>query len=295
VMLGVVVAFAWVGAVPLLPAQEADVAAQEDTLSPEEQKRRAKEKRIADYLESKEQRRLEAESRSLAQETAPPAKAASEESATAAQATELATRAPSAAAEPQRYPSLPRELAAAQEAIRASHLARDPTIERHLILIDRSQASPQQLAAFANFLAESGMNRLALAYYEVAVRLEADDPVLWNNLGTIHRQLGEWEKAKRAFVRALKLNPANAMAHYNLGAVYDVQRKYDSAVREYRIALSLDPNLGELEFNPSAANNERLLAVKLLIYQEHAGNVGLPLSPMGDRIVSAPPLNTLDE
>ena len=176
-----------------------------------------------------------------------------------------------------------------------SHLASDPTVAHHLTLIDRSQASPQQLAAFGNFLADSGMNRLALIYYDVALRLETKDPLLWNNLGTLHRQLGEWDKAKEAFGRALNLDPANAMAHYNLGAVYDEQRKYDNAVREYRIALTLEPKLGDPEFNPSAANNERLLAVKLLIYQDQAGNVGLPLIPAAERIEISPPPTLFDE
>jgi tetratricopeptide (TPR) repeat protein len=264
------------------PEPTAAATASGEALSPEEEKRRAVERRIAEYLEAKERRRLEAETRAAqAAET--------ETAATAAPATAAAAPAPS------KRPALPRELALAQQIVRQSHLGKDPTIHYYLDLIDRSQASPEQLAAFGNFLADSGMNRMALPYYEVAVRLRSDDPVLWNNIGTIYRQLGDWDDAKQAYARSLSLNPTNAMAHYNLGAVYDVQRKYDDALREYRIALTIDPELGNPEINPSAANNERLLAVQLMIYQDHAGNVGLPLMPMGEPIVLAPLASELDE
>ena len=46
----------------------------------------------------------------------------------------------------------------------------------------------------------------------------------------------------------------------------------------FKIALTLDPTLGDPAYNPQAANNERLLAVKMLLYREQVGTLGLPLS-----------------
>jgi hypothetical protein len=39
----------------------------------------------------------------------------------------------------------------------------------------------------------------------------------------------------------------------------------------------LEPKLGDPQVNPQAANNERLLAVKLMLYKQQTGNLGLPL------------------
>ena len=85
---------------------------------------------------------------------------------------------------------LPRALARAQEAVRSSQIGQDPSMQRYLDMVDRQEASPQQLGAIGNFLAQAGMGREALAYYGVALNLDKRDPVLWVNTGTLHRQAG---------------------------------------------------------------------------------------------------------
>ena len=52
---------------------------------------------------------------------------------------------------------------------------------------------------------------------------------------------------------------------------------YDDAIEEYKIALTIDPTLGDPAINPQAANNEKLMAVRMLLYKEQSGNLGLPL------------------
>jgi tetratricopeptide (TPR) repeat protein len=186
---------------------------------------------------------------------------------------------------------LPRPLARAQDSVRRSQLAKDPTVQLWLERIDRQAASAHELAAFANFLSENGLSREALAYYGVAIHLEENDPLLWVNLGTIHRQLGELGPAASAYEAALSVDPNHALAHYNLGAVLDERGKYADAIEEYKLALSLDPSLGDPSLNPQAANNDRLTAVRLMLYQEQAGSLGMPLvdvqTPSKDR--PAPP------
>ena len=49
------------------------------------------------------------------------------------------------------------------------------------------------------------------------------------------------------------------------------------AVVSDRRALVLDPSLADPRKNPQVVNNENLMAVKLLIYQNQAGSLGLPL------------------
>lgn len=178
--------------------------------------------------------------------------------------------------------ALPRNLARAQDNVSRSALGRNPTVQRYVSLIDEQAASPQQLAAFGNFLAQNGMPRDAVEYYDVALRLEDDDPVLWVNVGTLHRQLKDLSTAAAAYERALAIDPNYSLAHYNLGVVLDQMGKYNDAVREYKIALSLDPRLGDPTHNPQAANNDRLLAVKVLLYEEQGLGIPLVEIPEGD-------------
>jgi tetratricopeptide (TPR) repeat protein len=173
--------------------------------------------------------------------------------------------------------SLPSGLARAQRSIRGTRLGQDPTVQVYLDMVDRQEASPPQLAALGSFLAQNGMLDEALAYYHVAIHLEKKDPLLWLNLGTLHRQRNELSAALSAYGETLALDPNNALARYNVGAILDSTGDYQGAIDQYKIALTLDPSLGDPAVNPQAANNERLLAVKLLLYQEQAGSLGLPL------------------
>jgi tetratricopeptide (TPR) repeat protein len=259
-------------------AQEAE--AQADKEAKKEAKRREREARIEEYLRKKEERRAQRELERQQKEAREAQEAVdlavfSDETEPVPEAEEIPT--PGGKPEEEEEVVLPRELARVQEIVRNGPMGQDPTVEAYLDLIDRAEASPQQLAAFGNFLSDSGWPRGAIVYYAVALGIEQEDPILWLNAGTIHRQLGEHGPAAQAFERVLSIDPNNAFAHYNLGAVLDDAGKYESALEEYKIALTLDPSLGDPATNPAAANNERLLAVRLLLYQEQAGNVGLPL------------------
>jgi tetratricopeptide (TPR) repeat protein len=178
---------------------------------------------------------------------------------------------------PAKNPSLPSGLARAQRSVRGAKLGQDPTVQVYLGMVDRQEASPHQLAALGSFLAQNGMFDEALAYYHVAIQIEEKDPLLWLNLGTLHRQRNELSAALSAYGEALRLDPNNALGHYNVGAILDSTGDYQGAIDQYKIALTLDPALGDPAVNPQAANNERLLAVKLLLYRENAGSLGLPL------------------
>jgi tetratricopeptide (TPR) repeat protein len=135
-------------------------------------------------------------------------------------------------------------------------------------------------------------------YYSVAIDLVRDDPVLWLNLGSLHRQLGNYPEATSAYGRVLQLDANNALAHYNLATIFDAQKKYESAIEAYTVALTLDPALGDPKYNPQAANNKRLLAVKLMLYQQGTGSVGTPLVDIPEGQLSedkAPPQENPDD
>lgn len=194
---------------------------------------------------------------------------------------------PAAAPEPSKRPAASEEgvtpdssLAKAMRQLREGPIGREPNAVAYLDLMDAGRASAAQVNDFAAYLAKRGMPAAALSFQEYALRIKRDDATLWLNLGTIRRTLGSLGSAESAFRRALEIDPNNALAHYNLGAVYDANKNYDAAIEEYRRALVLDPDLADARKNPQIVNNDNLLAVKLLIYQDQAGSLGLPLRQM---------------
>lgn len=176
-----------------------------------------------------------------------------------------------------------------QQTVRESKVGADPTVQQYLDRIDLQEASPQQLAAFGNFIAENGLIEEALEYYRIAVGIDRKDPVLWLNQGILLRRIGDAKSAVGSFSQALSIDPNNAAAHYNLGAALDELGNYDEALEEYKIALRLDPSLGDPSVNPQAANNNRLTAVKLMLYREQGGATTLPLASVpGGRLEERP-------
>ncbi|HZO55151.1 MAG TPA: tetratricopeptide repeat protein [Bryobacteraceae bacterium] len=83
------------------------------------------------------------------------------------------------------------------------------------------------------------MYREAIDYYRAAT---PESAIAWNKIGIAYHHLGDMEQAKRAYSRALKLDPKYAEALNNIGTVYYAQRSYRRAVSQYNKALKLSPN-----------------------------------------------------
>ncbi len=62
------------------------------------------------------------------------------------------------------------------------------------------------------------------------------------NMGVVFANRGQFKEAEREYLRALRLDPADADTHYNLGVLYDQSlRKYRKAISHYRRYLKLRP------------------------------------------------------
>jgi tetratricopeptide (TPR) repeat protein len=271
----------FVSAAPAQDAEDAEATAFEHedagAVAQQTEKQAAKERRIADYLKNKEEGRLLREQERVANEARELEKRQLADPQDAGAAAAGAVVAADATVERGDKPSLPKGLAMAQAHVRETSLAADPTVQELLERIDWQEASAYELAAFGNFLSEHGLHHAGLEYYKVALRLEDDDEVLWVNIGTLRRKVGDLSGAASAYSKALSLNPNYALAHYNYGAIMDAQDKYKEAIHAYQVALTLDPTLGDPEFNPQVANNRHMTTVKTLLYQANVGTAGLPL------------------
>lgn len=80
-----------------------------------------------------------------------------------------------------------------------------------------------------------------------------DNPVLWNKAGIAWHQLGQLDRAKAYYERAVKLKPTYAEAENNVGTVYYAQKNYRRAIAAYRKALAITPQSASFHKNLGTA------------------------------------------
>ena len=102
-------------------------------------------------------------------------------------------------------------------------------------------------------------------------------------MGTLQQRAEDHSAAAKSFANTIKLDPANALAHYNLGVSLNEMNEYDEAIEEFKLALTLDPELADPEKNPQVINNNLLLPVQLEIYKRNQGTTGIQLMPVSDK------------
>lgn len=64
----------------------------------------------------------------------------------------------------------------------------------------------------------------------------------YNNLGYLYRDLGDYEKAEKAFNTYIGLLPEEANPHDSIADLYTKMGEYDLAIEHYNRALELNPN-----------------------------------------------------
>jgi tetratricopeptide (TPR) repeat protein len=90
---------------------------------------------------------------------------------------------------------------------------------------------------------EMGNRPVARAFFQRVVHLKKKNPEGWNNLGAVEYLEGENGSAISAYKRAIKLSKNSAPFHSNLGTAYFQSKEFDRARKEFDVALKLDPDL----------------------------------------------------
>ena len=88
----------------------------------------------------------------------------------------------------------------------------------------------------------------AEANFREALRLRANLPEGYYNLGIIYHRRGQLEEARRYYSEAVRLSPELAEAHNNLGDVLRRTGRLTEAAREGEVAVRLTPGVAEVHY-----------------------------------------------
>ena len=116
-----------------------------------------------------------------------------------------------------------------------------------------NQEGTSQLMRHAAGLSQSGKNKEALKIFIEITRKEPNNFYAYNNLGMVHSEMQEKDKALNAYEKSLSINPAFPMTLINIGYLHMTMGHYDKAEMFLKKASSLFgsfhlalTNLGEL-------------------------------------------------
>ena len=81
----------------------------------------------------------------------------------------------------------------------------------------------------------------AIADYDAALRLEPNNPHIYNSRGIAYRRKGEYDRAIADYAAAIRLDPRNPHFFRHRGVAYRWKREYDRAIADYSQAIRLNP------------------------------------------------------
>ncbi|MDE5108457.1 MAG: tetratricopeptide repeat protein, partial [Trichodesmium sp. St17_bin3_1_1] len=86
------------------------------------------------------------------------------------------------------------------------------------------------------YLAQGKLEAAITACYQ-ALEIEQNFPLTCKILGNILQRMGEIDKAKEWYIKAINQQPNLAEAHANLGSIYAQQKQWHLAIECYREAI----------------------------------------------------------
>lgn len=99
-----------------------------------------------------------------------------------------------------------------------------------------------------SYLAQSQLGR-AITFLERAVDLSPQRWEYWTNLGVTHRQNGDIENARICFNEAIKFEANNAELYNNLAATYIHEGETEEGLEIAKRAVEIDPEFGKARWN----------------------------------------------
>jgi tetratricopeptide (TPR) repeat protein len=133
------------------------------------------------------------------------------------------------------------------------HRRLDGVKDRYIDFLQRHPDYVRALLAYGGFLNQTGDNDGARTQWEKARQLAPNNPVPWDNLGTLYEET-DVKKAFEYFSKAIELDPSQAVYYHNLAAAVYLFRQdaatfwkisdqevYDKSLALYEKAVKLAP------------------------------------------------------
>lgn len=117
---------------------------------------------------------------------------------------------------------------------------REPAERQYRIAVALSPLNFQARNRLGELYLDEGRLREAEEQFRLSAE-SAPNVIALDALGAIFLGRGDSAKSERAFLRALSLNPADALAHFKLGAIYAARGSVAAAIEEYEAGLRADP------------------------------------------------------
>lgn len=143
-----------------------------------------------------------------------------------------------------------------------------------LLPLEGSNLDADSAFALAEAAEQDGDLASARRWYELAVRLDATDPVLPFNLGNVLDELGLAREAEIAYRRAILRGPDMADAWFNLGVLMEKTGREADALAAYERAFAIDPAYADALHNAALLHmrSRRFAAAAGLLEQIGAGS-----------------------
>jgi len=94
----------------------------------------------------------------------------------------------------------------------------------------------------------SKKNRLAIDYFNSALRLNPNRFDIHYKVGMFYQTIGFYDKAIKAYVRVLELSPSHELSMHNLGAIGIFIKDYQSAKKYFSMAIKHNASFLEAYF-----------------------------------------------
>ena len=118
-----------------------------------------------------------------------------------------------------------------------------------LLPLEGSDVDAEEVFGRAEEYEQEGDLELAERLYDLAARLDRDDPVIPFNLGNVLDELGRERDAEIAYRQALARDPNFPDAWFNLGVLQEKIGREDEALSSYERAFAVEPSYADALHN----------------------------------------------
>jgi Flp pilus assembly protein TadD len=87
---------------------------------------------------------------------------------------------------------------------------------------------------------------MALAHYAYSMKVDPGFSAAFANYASLMAHIGNFEEAKKYFVRAIDIDGGKPLVHYRMAMIYLQEQRFEEALMHLRVAAQLDPELWEV-------------------------------------------------